>query len=145
MAKRRISKASKRRLMFFGVISLAIIAYFFVSTFSYVLKIANLSSEKKNLELELSEKKENEEDLVNEIDRLKDPDYLARYARENYSYSKDGEYIIKIDKSNNKEINEEVKSYKNYIIYLCVFIIILILFYILRKGKRKKQNKEQKK
>ena len=145
MAKRRISKASKRRLMFFGVISLAIVAYFFVSTFSYVLKIANLSSEKKNLELELSEKKENEEDLVNEIDRLKDPDYLARYARENYSYSKDGEYIIKIDKSNNKETNEEVKSYKNYIIYLCGLIIILILFYILRKGKRKKQIKKEKK
>ena len=63
MTKRRISKASKRRLMFFGVISLAVIAYFFISLFSYTLKIANLNNEKKKLELELNEKIEDEEDL----------------------------------------------------------------------------------
>lgn len=143
MAKRRISKASKRRLMFFGIISLAVITYFFVSSISYVFKIANLSSEKKKLELELSEKKETEEDLTNEIDRLKDPDYLARYARENYSYSKDGEYIIKLDKTKNKETIEKVESYENYIIYLCAFIIFLILVYILRKGKKKKSKKNR--
>lgn len=142
MAKRRISKASKRRLMFFGLISLAIIAYFFISLFSYTLKIADLNSEKKKLELELSEKKEDEEDLTNEIDRLKDPDYLARYARENYSYSKDGEYIIKMDKSNDKKEDEEVKSYEDYIVYLCAFVILLVLIYILRKGKKKKQIKK---
>lgn len=145
MAKRRISKASKRRLMFFGLISLAIIVYSFTCFVSYTLKIANLTSEKKKLELELSEKKESEEDLKNEIDRLKDPDYLARYARENYSYSKDGEYIIKIDKSNAEEDIKEVKSYEDYIIYLCAFIIFLIIVYILGKGKKKKKIKKQKK
>ncbi len=139
--KRRVSKASKRRLMFFGIISLAIIIYFFISLGTYVLKISNLSSEKRKLENELTEMKESEEDLTNEIERLKDPDYLARYARENYSYSKDGEYIIKLDE---EEKNEELNandSYKKYTMYIGISIIGLILIYIIRKGSRKKKRK----
>ena len=31
-----------------------------------------------------------------DVDKLQDPDYIARYAREKYLYSKDGEFIIKI-------------------------------------------------
>lgn len=139
--KRRVSKASKRRLMFFGIISLAIIIYFLISLGTYALKISNLSSEKRKLENELTEMKESEEDLTNEIERLKDPDYLARYARENYSYSKDGEYIIKLDE---EEKNEELNandSYKKYTMYIGISIIGLILIYIIRKGSRKKKRK----
>lgn len=146
MAKRRrVSKASKRRLMCFGVLSFVIIIYFFISLGTHVLKIANLSNEKKKLENELIEMKESEEDLSNEIERLKDPDYLARYARENYSYSKDGEYIIKLDKNNVKESSKEVTEYKQYIIYIGVIIIFLIFVYIIRKGKTKKKIKARKK
>ena len=32
-----------------------------------------------------------------EIQRLQDEEYIARYAREKYLYSKNGELIIKID------------------------------------------------
>ena len=31
-----------------------------------------------------------------DADKLQDPDYIARYAREKYSYSKDGEIILRI-------------------------------------------------
>lgn len=134
--KRKISKASKRRLVIFGTISLAIIIYFFISFGTYIFKIANLTNEKRNLEKELVEKKESEEELNNEIDRLKDPDYLARYARENYSYSKDGEYIIKIEDSEKKEKINNKKEYKKYVIYIGGGIISLILIYIIRKGKK---------
>lgn len=139
--KRRVSKASKRRLMFFGIISLAIIIYFFISLGTYVLKISNLSSEKRKLENELTEMKESEEDLTNEIERLKDPDYLARYARENYSYSKDGEYIIKLDEEEKNEKLNANDSYKKYTMYIGISIIGLILIYIIRKGSRKKKRK----
>ena len=48
MAKRRrISRASKRRLMFFGLISLAIIIYSFISLGTYTFKIFTLTNEKK--------------------------------------------------------------------------------------------------
>lgn len=142
MAKRRrVSKASKRRLMCFGILSIAIIIYFFISLGTHILKITNLSNEKKKLESELLEMKESEENLSNEIERLKDPDYLARYARENYSYSKDGEYIIKLDKNNTKKNSKEVTGYKQYVIYIGGIIIGLIFVYIIRKGKRKRKRK----
>ena len=39
----------------------------------------------------------NEEDKLNsDIKKLKDPEYVARYAREKYMYSKDGELIIRL-------------------------------------------------
>ena len=41
-----------------------------------------------------------EEELNNEITKLQDKDYLARYAREKYFYSKNGELIIRIPTDN---------------------------------------------
>lgn len=139
--KRRVSKASKRRLIIFGFISLVIIIYFFISLGTYAFKIVNLTSEKKKLENELIEMKDSEEDLTNEIERLKDPDYLARYARENYSYSKDGEYIIKLDEAKKKEELSSSNSYKKYTMYIGISIICLIFIYIVKKGSRKKKRK----
>lgn len=140
--KRRVSKASKRRLMFFGIISIAIIIYFFISLGTYFFKIVKLSNEKKNLENELIEKQESEEDLTNEIERLKDPDYLARYARENYSYSKDGEYIIKLDKNAKKEKKLVTNNYQKYIMYTGIGILALIFIYIIRKGRKRRKRKK---
>ena len=40
----------------------------------------------------------NEKDMLkSEIMKMQDPDYIARYAKEKYFYSSDGEYIIKMD------------------------------------------------
>lgn len=139
--KRRLSKASKRRLIIFGFVSLVIIIYFFISLATYAFKIVNLTSEKKKLENELIEMKDSEEDLTNEIERLKDPDYLARYARENYSYSKDGEYIIKLDEAKKKEELSSSNSYKKYTMYIGISIICLIFIYIVKKGSGKKKRK----
>ena len=40
--------------------------------------------------------KEKEEALKANVDRLEDPDYVARFAREKYMYSKDGEIILRL-------------------------------------------------
>ena len=40
--------------------------------------------------------KEKEDELKATVTKLQDPDYVARYAREKYLYSKDGEIIIRI-------------------------------------------------
>ena len=37
-----------------------------------------------------------EESLESEVAKLQDPEYIARYAREKYLYSKKGEFIIKL-------------------------------------------------
>ena len=54
------------------------------------------SKEKKEFQEELTILKEKEEELKGQVNKLQDPDYIARYAREKYLYSKDGEIIIRI-------------------------------------------------
>ena len=59
-------------------------------------QIYQKSKEKKEFETQLVELKEKEEELKATVTKLQDPDYVARYAREKYLYSKDGEIIIRI-------------------------------------------------
>lgn len=131
--KKNMKKKAKRRLMFFGTLSCFMIAYFIFSTTLAITKITNLANDKKNLEQELQLLKKDENDLNIEIEKLKDPDYLARYARENYLYSKDGEYIIKIDEDNKKtEDNKKVSldDYKSFLIGGGIFIFVIFVWII---------------
>lgn len=54
------------------------------------------SNEKRKFQVELAELKDKEDELKGQVNKLQDPDYIARYAREKYLYSKDGEIIIRI-------------------------------------------------
>ena len=53
--------------------------------------------EKRELTKQLETLKEDETTLTDDVDKLKNPEYAARYAREKYLYSKNGEKILKID------------------------------------------------
>ena len=131
--KKSMKKKAKRRLMIFGTLSCFMIAYFIFSTTLAVIKIVNLNSEKKALNTELKSLKKEETDLAVEIEKLKDPDYLARYAREKYLYSKDGKYIIKLDEEKKEEKKEEKvdwKDYKNVLIGGGVFVLLLVIWLI---------------
>ena len=96
MAKNKSKVKAKRRMIFLGFTSIAII---FAMTFTigkYWIEIFDKYKEKKDLEEELTSLKEKEEELRVDANKLQNPDYIARYAREKYLYSKDGEYILKI-------------------------------------------------
>ena len=97
MAKSR-KKNSKRthRTIFLGFISIFIIVAMSFTIGRYWVDIINKYKEKKDLELELASLKEKEAQLRVDANKLQDPNYIARYAREKYYYSKDGEFIIKI-------------------------------------------------
>lgn len=139
MTKRRISKASKRRLTFFGTISLIAIIYFCFSLIYNVYDIYKLSMEKKRLENFYMQLQEEAENLKIDIEKFNDSKYLADYAREHYLYSKDGEYIIQIDDIEQIEddINGEIN--KNYIIGgLSIFMLVMFI-YIISKGKKSKK------
>ena len=93
---KRMSRKTKLRVTFLGI-SLIIASIVFVSSsFSYVSQIIKTKEEIKELNLTYNEKLETEEELKDEINKLKDPEYMARYAREKFLYSKDDEIIIKI-------------------------------------------------
>lgn len=139
MAKtRRISKSTKRRLRVFGILSLVCILYFIFCLGFELYKVHELKLEEKQLKEEYKTLKKEAEELELEIDELNDPEYLAKYARENYSYSKDGEYIIKLNDKDEeiKKVNNEING--NYIIVgLSIFIIIIFLYVIIRSKKNK--------
>ena len=129
--KKRIPKASKKRLLVFGTISCIIASYAVINLCIYSYQIKNLSDQKKSLGNELNSLKETEENLQVEINRLQDDDYLARYARENYLYTKNGEYVIQVNENNNQ--NKKIKSKdffkenKNYIMIGSFVLGIMIL------------------
>lgn len=62
--------------------------------------IGNNIIQKKKLEKEHQELQDKQEVLEQEVVKLQDPEYVLRYAREKYGYSKDGELIIRINENN---------------------------------------------
>ena len=96
-----VMKKNARRVLVFGFFSVFIIISVFVSVLSVVREIVDKYREEHELEQKMVVLKEDEEALNNEIIKLQDSDYLARYAREKYFYSKDGELIIRIPNQNN--------------------------------------------
>ena len=89
MKKNSITKKDKRRVLIWSLLIIIIISYLGVFSFHYWSQILSNKQEKTNL-------LESEENLKEEITKLQDPDYVAKYAREKYSLSKDGEIIIKV-------------------------------------------------
>ena len=83
-------------MLFLGVSSIVIIIGTTYTIGKYWVEIYDKYQEKKELKKELATLKEKEEELKVDASKLQDPDYIARYAREKYSYSKDGEIILRI-------------------------------------------------
>lgn len=137
MKKKCITKASKRRLLLFGSLSVVSVVYFLMNVSTYVSDIYNLKKEKKSLEIELVNLQADEKNLKTQLDMLKDVDYLARYARENYLYSKDGEIVLKIEeKENENKDSQELSFDQKYIFYIGGGMLgVLILYVLLKKGK----------
>lgn len=110
MAKKKMSKQAKRRLLIFGTLSVIAIVYFIFSISFYTFNIYKLKKQETELNTKINNLKHNEKLLNTEIEKLKDNEYIARFARENYSYSKDGEIIIKIDDSKNKNNSKQKEN-----------------------------------
>lgn len=79
-----------------GVSSLIIIVTVSFTIGKYWITIFEKYQEKKQLEKELVSLQEKEKELQLDAKKLQDSEYIARYAREKYLFSKEGEFIIKI-------------------------------------------------
>lgn len=98
MRKRKTKKAKKtvKRMLFLGIASFTIIIGTTYTIGKYWIEIYDKYQEKKELKKKLSSLKEKQAALQVDANKLQNPDYIARYAREKYSYSKDGEIILRI-------------------------------------------------
>lgn len=100
--KRKKAKKQTFRILIFGVTCLFIIGGILTSLTKVWIEIYAKYKEKKELEEKILVLKEEEEQLTVDVERLQDPEYVARYLREKYFYSKSGEYIIRIPEESEK-------------------------------------------
>lgn len=93
----KLNAKERRRIVLTGIFCFFIISLSIISSVGNLFKISEKNEEKKKLTLEIKTLKEEEKILSDDVQKLKNPEYAARYAREKYLYSKNGEKILKID------------------------------------------------
>ena len=94
MTKRK--KKSAKRIFLVFVFCVLVNGYIFYSVGSTLKQAYAIGKERDDLKDKLSVLIEEEEKLQVEANKLQDPDYVAKYAREKFLYSKDNEYVVKI-------------------------------------------------
>ncbi|MGN0973347.1 MAG: septum formation initiator family protein [Bacilli bacterium] len=105
--KKKSKIKNRRRLLFLCTGSIVLIVVLCLAVGNCWVEIFDKYQEKRELENKLVELKEKEEELKVDVKKMQDPDYVARYAREKYLYSKDGEIVIQIP--DDEESSEENK------------------------------------
>ena len=83
--------------VFISLICIVIICVSVVSSINNYSEITKKNKEKEELIKLLEELTHEEKTLTDDVEKLKNPEYAARYAREKYLYSKTDEKILKID------------------------------------------------
>ena len=138
------TKRRKRRMIFFVPMCLLIFGYFIYNVGYYAYTIYNLKKQQSDLNTQLNTLQDKETALKSEITRLQDPEYIARYARENYLYSKNGEYILKLDGTTTSNTNKDNTDYGEYIPYIIGISIGIVTLTIVVHNVRKHNKKKKK-
>ena len=95
--QRKMTRKERRRIFMTFIICILVIGISVISSVDNVLDIIEKNNEKEKLTSTLEKLEEQEKILEDDVEKLKNPEYAARYAREKYLYSKNGEKILKID------------------------------------------------
>jgi len=93
-------KSSTRFCLFMPVCALIIVGVF-TAVGNYWIQIVDKYQERTVLREKMLSLREKEAELKSDVEKLKDPDYIARYAREKYMYSKEGEIILRLPEEDN--------------------------------------------
>ena len=91
-----MTKKDKRRLLIWSLLILVIGAYLSVFAYRYWTQILENNRDRDELKQRYQTLLNEERSLNVEVTRLQDPEFVARFARERFLYSREGERIIKI-------------------------------------------------
>ncbi|MCR4581519.1 MAG: septum formation initiator family protein [Bacilli bacterium] len=72
------------------------VSVLFLTCFNSWVQINKNNETRKQLEEKYNKLVNKEDELSDEVNRMQDPEYVAKYAREKYLYTKDGELIIDV-------------------------------------------------
>jgi len=144
MKSKTISSQAKRRLFIFGPICLGFIGLLIYSLTSFGYEVYTLRQEQNALDTKYIQLHEMTDQLQIEIIKLQDPEYIARFVREQYLYSRADELIIRINDENETEetTSSEEKAYDRMIINISIGVLSLIFIYIILKGIKKRNRKK---
>jgi len=95
--KKRKTSGRKIRIFLAVVVFSTITAILGYNLFNNIVIINRMNIEKKELEDKIVTLKKEKEVLESDILKLNDKDYIGKYVREKYLYSKDGEVILRIN------------------------------------------------
>ena len=93
--KHKVTKKERRRLTIFILSFIFIIGFTCINIFPDWLKIMKNKQEISLLEESYQELLDTEEALKAEVQKLQDPEYVERYAKEKFLYTKEDEIIIR--------------------------------------------------
>lgn len=93
--KHKVTKKERRRLTFFIIAFIFIISFTCINIFPDYLKIMQNKEKIAVLQDSYEDLLDTEEALKAEVQKLEDPSYVERYAKEKFLYTKDGEIIIR--------------------------------------------------
>lgn len=91
------TRKEKKRLIFISLTTIALLISLVASLYSDFIQIMNNKKETSNLTIEYQKLLDEQATLSSEVLKMQDPNYIARYAKEKFLYSSEGELIIRID------------------------------------------------
>lgn len=94
---RKKGKKERRRLLLISLITFVLLTFFASGLYKNFMQILNNRKEAAKLEAEYESLIDRQKSLTSEVTKMQDPNYVARYAKEKYLYSQEGEIIIRID------------------------------------------------
>ena len=93
--KHKVTKKERRRLTIFVLAFFFIIGFTCINIFPDWLKIMNNNQQIKHLQSSYENLLDTQEALKAEVQKLQDPEYVERYAKEKFLYTKEDEIIIR--------------------------------------------------
>ncbi len=91
------TKKEKKRLVFISFCIIGLLVTLVSSVFKDWQEIMDNNSQIKSLSVEYENLLSEEEKLESDVTKLQDSEYVARYAKEKFMYSGDGDIIIRMD------------------------------------------------
>ncbi len=91
------AKKFRGKLFFLLIVFAALSTVLFCSLRTSYKQIKEKIDEKEELSMQYQVLLDEQDTLEKEVVRLQDPEYIARYVREKYMYSKEGEFILRIE------------------------------------------------
>lgn len=91
------TKKEKKRLFLISIIIVGLIALLAFSVSKDFITITRNVKQTKELTQKYENLLDEKKSLTSQVTKMQDPNYLARYAKEKFLYSKEDEVIIRVD------------------------------------------------